>query len=116
MMANRNTVAAHVSEGTLTRLRAMSAVENRAPSQIMAVALKAMIDLSPGARRAMYAIDGIADAGEREFAMNAIGRAALKAYERIIDAREARHHHPMTNDPLDTDEAIEAEAVRLCRR
>jgi hypothetical protein len=111
----RNTVAAHVDEATATRLRATAAVENRAPSQIMAIALKTMVDLSPGARRALYAIDGIADEAERDFAMKAIGRAALKAYERIIDARNARNHHPVTNDALDTDEAIEAEAARLSR-
>ena len=113
-MASR-TVAAHVDEATSTRLKAVAGVENRAPSQIMAVALKAMLDVSPGARRALFAIDGIADEAERDFAMKTIGRAALKAYERVVDARQHPYHHPVTNDALDTDEAIEAEAARLCR-
>jgi|SRR5690349_2729546 hypothetical protein len=113
-MASR-TVAAHVDGATVARLRSTAGVENRAPSQIMAVALKTMLDMSPGARRALFAIDGIADEAERAFAMKAIGRAALKAYERIIDARHREDHHPATNDILETEEAIEAEAVRLSR-
>ena len=113
-MANR-TVAAHLDEATVARLRAAAAVENRSPSQIQAVALKAMLDLSPGARRALFAIDGIADEAERRLAAKRLGRAALAAYEQIIDARSRREHHPATNESLDTEDAIEAEAVRLCR-
>jgi hypothetical protein len=107
------TVGAHLDKSTMERLRATAAVENRAISQIQAVALKVLLDMSPGARRALFAIDGIADDAERQFAAKAIGRAALLAYERIIDARQARDHH--TNQALDTEEAIEAEAARLCR-
>lgn len=121
-MANR-TIAVHVDDATSARLKAMAGVENRAPSQIIAVALKAMLDLSPGARRALFTIDGIADEAERNFAMKTIGRAALKAYERValkayervLDARQHPHHHPVTSDALDNDEVIEAEAARLCR-
>jgi hypothetical protein len=113
-MASR-TVAAHVDETTSARLKAVAGVENRAPSQIMAIALKTILEVSPGARRALFAIDGIADEDERGFAMKAIGRAALKAYERVVDARQRPGHHPVTNDALNTDEGIEAEAVRLCR-
>ncbi len=109
------TVAAHVDDVTATRLKAVAGVENRAPSQVMAVALKAMLDLSPGARRALFAIDGIADEAERDFAMRAMGRAALKAYERMIDGRRRAEHHPVTNGTLDEEAAIEAEAARLCR-
>ncbi|MGA2128250.1 MAG: hypothetical protein ABSG76_19110 [Xanthobacteraceae bacterium] len=107
------TVGAHLDKATMERVRATAAVENRAISQIQAVALKALLDLSPGARRALFAIDGIADDAERQFAAKAIGRAALLAYERIIDARHQQEHH--TNHELDTEEAIDAEAARLCR-
>lgn len=113
-MANR-TVAAHLDEGTAARLRAAAAVENRSPSQIQAVALKVLLDLSPGARRALFAIDGIADDAERRLAAKRLGRAALVAYEQIVDARSRRERHPATKESLDTEDAIEAEAVRLCR-
>jgi len=109
------TVAAHLDETTVTRLRAAASVENRSPSQIQAVALKLLLDISPGARRALFAIDGIADDAERKIAAKLLGRAALVAYEQIIDAR-ARRGRPQTGDDVTaTEEAIEAEAVRLCR-
>ena len=113
-MANR-TVAAHLDEATVGRLRAAAAVENRSPSQIQAVALKLMLDLSPGARRALFAIDGIADEAERRLVAKRLGRAALAAYEQMIDARSRPEHRGFHEDSPDTEDAIEAEAVRLCR-
>ncbi|HEV2955739.1 MAG TPA: hypothetical protein VGX95_06450 [Xanthobacteraceae bacterium] len=113
-MASR-TVAAHLDETTLTRLRAAASVENRSPSQIQAVALKLLLDMSPGARRALFAIDGIADDAERKLTAKRLGRAALAAYEQIIDARARRRHQRGADSALDTEEAIEAEAVRLCQ-
>jgi len=113
-MANR-TVAAHLDERTVTRLRAAATVENRSPSQLQAVALKFLLDLSPGARRALFAIDGIADETERRLAAKRFGRATLAAYEEIIDARARRQRQRNVDRALDTEDAIEAEAVRLCR-
>ena len=113
-MASR-TVAAHLDETTVTRLRAAASIENRSPSQIQAVALKLLLDMSPGARRALFAIDGIADDAERKVAAQRLGRAALAAYEEIIHARARRRRQPTSDDGVTTEEAIEAEAVRLCR-
>jgi hypothetical protein len=113
-MASR-TVAAHLDESTVARLRAAATVENRSPSQIQAVALRLLLDMSPGARRALFAIDGIADDAERRLAAKRLGRAALVAYEEIIDARARRAQPQAGAAPLDSEEAIEAEAVRLCR-
>ena len=109
------TVAAHLDERTVARLRAAATVENRSPSQLQAVALKVLLDLSPGARRALFAIDGIADDAERKLAAKRLGRAVLAAYEQIIDARARRQRRRGADTTLDTEEAIEAEAVRLCR-
>ncbi len=109
------TVAAHLDQTTLTRLRAAASVENRSPSQIQSVALKLLLDMSPGARRALFAIDGIADDAERKLVAKRLGRAALMAYEEIIDARARQQRRRGPDRELDTEEAIEAEAVRLCR-
>jgi hypothetical protein len=110
------TVAAHVDEETIARLRAVAATENRPTSQIVAVAVRTLLNLPPGARRALYALDGTTEATERSFASQLIGRAALKAYESLLDARNADAPDPMANAAVDTEEALEAEAVRLCRR
>jgi hypothetical protein len=108
------TVGAHLDKATIDQLRGTAAVENRTTSQIQSVAIKTLLDMMPGARRAIFAIHGVADEAERQFAARAIGRAALVSYERIIDTRQQQRHHPDTNGELDTEEAIEAEAVRLC--
>lgn len=109
------TVAAHLDQATAARLQAAASIENRSPSQIQAVALKLLLEMSPGARRALFAIDGIADAAERQSAAKLIGRAALMAYEQIIDARVARGRMAGFAESSDSEEALEAEAVRLCR-
>jgi len=109
------TVATHLDDATLARLKQAARTENRSLSQLQRVALKALLDLSPGARQALFAIDEIAGEAERRLAAKRLGRAALAAYEQIIDARHWREHHPITNDSLATEDAIEEEAVRLCR-
>jgi predicted transcriptional regulator len=81
------TVATHLDDATLARLKQMARTENRSLSQLQRIALKALLDLSPGSRQALFAIDGIADAEERRLAGKIIGRAALVAFERILDTR-----------------------------
>ena len=45
-----------------------------------------------------------------------VGRSLLRAYEGILESRrEKGTAFGGSNGPLDTEEAIEAEAVRLCR-
>jgi hypothetical protein len=109
------TIGAHVDDSTLSALRALVATENRPTSQVLAIALKSILGLSPGSRRALFAIDGIATDEQRAFAMKAIGRATLKAYEHILDARHQDELPRSLGNVPDDDEQIEAEAVRLCR-
>jgi hypothetical protein len=109
------TIGAHVDDSTLSALKELVATENRPTSQVLAIALKAVLDLSPGSRRALFAIDGIATEEERAFAMKLISRSTLKAYERILDARNQGSRLHAMNNALDDDERIEAEAVQLCR-
>jgi cytochrome P450 len=109
------TVATHLGDAAHARLKQVARTENRSLSQLQRVALRTLLDLSPGARHALFAIDGIADEAERRLAAKRLGRAALAAYEQMIDARTQRKHRPATNDSLDTEGAIESEAVRLCR-
>jgi hypothetical protein len=46
-------------------------------SQIVAVALRTLLNLSPSARRALHAIDGVAEGPERDFAGQLAGRADI---------------------------------------
>ncbi len=110
------TVGTHVDENTIAALEAVVELENRPKSQVLGVALKAFLALPASARRVMFAIDGMADQEERAFAMKLVGRSALKAYERILDARQGQTPHRSSNAALETEEAIEEAATRLCRR
>ena len=112
-MAER-TVAAHLSETHVDRLAALAESEGRSTSQLIAAATKIMLELSPGARRSLLALEGASEP-ERDFAMKMLGRAAMRARERIISSRIPNDYVPVTNRSLDTDEAIEAEAVAACR-
>src|SRR5580658_10137947 len=96
------TIAAHVDEETIARLRAIAATENRSASQIVAVAVRTLLNLAPGARRTLYAIDDSAKGVEHDFAGHRIRRAALQTYERILDARHAGDLDPMGNAPART--------------
>lgn len=110
------TIAAHVDGRTREALRDVATAENRSPSQIVSVALRTMMDLSPAARRALYAIDGMATDEERAYAMKLLGRSALKAHERLLDSRHGRsERHGSANALLDTEDAVDAEAIRLAR-
>jgi hypothetical protein len=110
------TIGAHVDEPTLAALRELVAIENRPMSQVLAIAITTVFDLPPGARRALFTIDGIATEQERAFAMKAIGRSMLKAYERILDARHQDDVRQAPSNITDDEDYIEAEAVRLCRQ
>lgn len=112
-MAGR-TVAAHLSETHADRLAALAESEGRPTSQLIAAATKMMLELSPGARRSLLALEGSSEL-ERKFAMKMLGRAAMRARECIVSSRVPGDYVPVTNQPLDTDEAIEAEAVAACR-
>jgi hypothetical protein len=52
-MASR-TVGTRLDQRTIDLLRSTAAVENRKASQIQAMALKSLLSLSPGARRAPF--------------------------------------------------------------
>jgi hypothetical protein len=110
------TVGTHIDESTLLSLNAVAELENRPKSQLMATALRTFLELPPGARRVMFTVDGLSSQAERAFVMKYVGRAALKAYERVVDARHSSLPVETTgNAALDTEEAIDEEAVRLCR-
>lgn len=112
-MAGR-TVGAHLDEQSADRLSVIAESEGRNASQLVAVATRLMIDMSPAARRAMIALDA-SKPEEREFVTRLVGRAALKAREKVIASRVKPEYTPVTNAPLVSEEAIDAEAVLAAR-
>jgi hypothetical protein len=114
IMAGR-TVAAHLDGASADRLGKIAAAEGRNPSQLVAIATRLLVDMSPAARRAFIALDG-SKPEERDFAARIVGRAALKARERVIASRVDVEYSPVTNNVLDTEEAIDRESVAATRR
>lgn len=113
-MAGR-TVGAHLDELSADRLARIAEAEGRNPSQLVAVATRLLVDMSPAARRAFIALDS-SKPEEREFVARLVGRAALKARERVIASRVNVHYAPVTKVQHDTEEAIDAEAVAATQR
>ncbi|MCO6389246.1 hypothetical protein [Aliihoeflea sp. 40Bstr573] len=113
-MAGR-TVGAHLDERSADRLGRIAESEGRNPSQLVAVATRFLVDMSPAARRALISLDG-SKPEEREFVTRLLGRAALKAREKVVASRVNPKYSPVTNSPLDTEDAIDAEAVMAARR
>ncbi len=109
-------VGRHTDETTLAALNAVADLENRPKSQLMGTALRTFLELSPSARRVIFTADGLQSQAERAFVMKHIGRAALKAYEQMLDARQPTLAAPtLSNSALDMEDAIDEAAIRLCR-
>lgn len=113
-MAGR-TVGAHLDEQSADMLGRIAEAEGRPASQLVAVATRLMIDMTPAARRALISLDG-SKPEERAFVARLLGHAALKARERVIASRVNPEYSPVSNAPLDTEEAIDAYAVVAARR
>ena len=112
-MAGR-TVGAHLDERSVDRLGKIAEAEGRNPSQLVAVATRLLVDMSPAARRALIALDA-SKPEEREFATRLLGRAALMAREKILASRARSEYSPVTNSDLESEEAIDAESVVAAR-
>jgi hypothetical protein len=83
------TIDVHIDVTMAGALDELIRIEGRPESQIVPVALKFMLGLSPGARRALFALDDLSTPEERDLATSLIGRAVLKAYEALLDSRAA---------------------------
>lgn len=108
------TIATHLDGTSVERLGMIAEAEGRNASQLVAVATRLLLDMSPAARRALIAMDG-SKPEDREFVKRVMGRAALKAREQLVAKRMPAAYSPLTNQPLDNESAIEAEAVAATR-
>lgn len=85
------------------------------PSQLLALETDLFANLSPAARNAVTALlSGSAE--ERTYAFKVIGRGARVARDRVLTARNSRPYQTVTNEDLDSEAGIEAEAVTGSRR
>lgn len=113
-MAGR-AMAAHLDERAAAQLEKIAEADGRKSSQLVTIATRLLLDMSPAARRAVISLDGASLEG-REFAIRLIGRATLKAKEKIVSSRVNAAYIAETNSSLDTEEAIDAKAAVAARQ
>ena len=107
------TLSAHTDEATASRVSEMAKLEDRTPSQITAAAVRWYVRLPASARDALRRIEAQGDQAVEEAAWTA-GRALLdKAFEAALDRGLAHHTPTLAADA--SEDAIQAEAVRITR-
>jgi|GEM_PF-2673439 hypothetical protein len=114
------TVSAHLDKDVIGKLREVMRGDDRPASQIIATALKAFLDIPPGARRSIHSLHGAGSDEEKEFLARFMGRQILRAHHTIVESRyldAARNNEPRhgSNVEPQTEEEIEAEAARVCK-
>jgi hypothetical protein len=86
-MAGR-TIRAELDHDTARALEDMVRIEGRPRSHILEVALNTFLNLSPAARLALFAVDGLVTEQERGVAMAVIGQSVVETYQEILVARQ----------------------------
>lgn len=84
------TVRLEIDETTAAALDELVRQEERPRSQFLTMAAKVILELSPAARLALFAIDGLATEDERAVAISLIGHSAIHACQGILAARQGR--------------------------
>lgn len=110
------TISAYADAETARRVEALARIEDRAPSQIAAAALRFYLRLPPDAHDAIRQVEALGDAHDVEALVETMTRDLLKArsevsLRKMADAMADRG----IGAELDDEAAIEAEAVRLTR-
>ena len=82
------TIRMEIDDATASALDELVRKEGRPRSQFLTTAARAVVGLSPTARLALFAIDGLATEDERAAAMFLIGQSAIDAYQGILAARQ----------------------------
>src|SRR5258708_21511136 len=83
------TLSAYVSEEVATSLRLEAKREGRTDGQVAAQAIRFFVSLPREARMSLAAIDGLATADERRWAMNEGARALCIAESAMTERRMA---------------------------
>lgn len=113
------TVSSHFDEDLASLLEDVSKADGHAPSRLVSTGARTFLSMSPPARRVAITMEGAATHGERDFLARFVSRAALLAYQAILEERNLdrireTEGHEGTNTALCSEEDIEAEAARLC--
>jgi len=105
-------ISAHANADTVAKLRGVAAREGRTPSQVTAASLKLYLDLPSTVRAALRDIEALGTQEERHNLLRAIARTVASSQYEIARRHVAEGMQVASEDNLDTDAGILAEAVR----
>jgi len=106
-------LSAWLDKGTTQRLGTIAKLEARPTSQLVAAAVKLYTRLPEEARAALRKVEALGSEEEVGWAMRRVTRALIDAQWEIASQKAAEQ--AKTDASLDSEMAIEAEAVRLTR-
>lgn len=110
-----HTISTHVGTKIALIVKLLAKREDISTSKFIERSLKVQTLLSDSCRSLQMRILSTSSADEQAYLADQLARATVKAQEDIIDARYFEVlPEPLANRPLDTEEAIESAATRIC--
>lgn len=107
------TISAYTDKQTADLVEIVAKIEQRSPSQVMAIALKFFVKLPISAREAWYQIEAVGDEGDRERAVEKITQALLHERYEICQKAVVGEINIDSLGELETEDDILTAAVEL---
>ena len=107
------TISAYTDKQTAEKIERLAKIEQRTPSQIMALALKFFVKLPVSAREAWYQIEAIGDETDRERAVTLITQALIKERYSLMRNKVVEEMAIDSIEGLETEDDILNAAIKL---
>ena len=107
------TLSAYTDKQTADLVERLANIEQRTPSQIMAIALKFFVKLPVSAREAWYQIEAMGSEADRERAVEKVTQALVNERYQILQQAVVKEMEIDSLGQLDTEDDILTAAVKL---
>lgn len=107
------TISAYTDKQTADLVELLAKIEQRTPSQVMAIALKFFVKLPVKAREAWYQIEAIGDEAERERAIEKITQTLIDERYEILQRKVVEEINIDSVGQLETEDDILTAALKL---
>ena len=107
------TISAYTDKQTADLVERLAEIEQRTPSQIMAIALKFFVKLPISAREAWYQIEAIGDEANRERAVALITQALIEERYSLMQNKVVEEMTIDSIGELETEDDILNAAIKL---
>jgi len=107
------TISAHTDKQTADLVNRLAKIEQRTPSQIMAIALKFFVKLPMSARQAWYQIEALGDEADQERAIALITQLLIDERYSLLQNKVIEEMKIDLIGELETEDDIVNAAVKL---